>query len=440
MRLDSISQLYSIFKQYPQISTDSRNCPSDSIFFALKGENFDANVFSPFALDNGAKYAIIDNPQYETDERFILVDSVLETLQQLASFHRRQLGTPIIGITGTNGKTTTKELIAAVLKEQYNILYTQGNLNNHIGVPLTLLGLRPEHELAIVEMGANHVGEIAFLTAIASPNFGIITNVGKAHLEGFGSFENIKKTKAELYQYIARHGKLVFMNTDNTFLWEMAEYAGLTESDGKIVEYMVGASENPAVTSGQVLKSTPFLKMNCETVNGNFDVQTHLVGAYNAENMMAAIAIGVYFNISNEKIKRGLENYMPQNNRSQFIQTERNELIIDAYNANPSSMAAAINNFTQIDSSAKWLILGDMLELGADSENEHRNVVELLKKNELKNVFLVGSEFKKTNSGFIHFDNTDTLNKYLAETPLSGYTILVKGSRGIKLESVVNNL
>ena len=440
MRLDSISQLYSIFKQHPLVSTDSRNCPAGCIFFALKGENFDANAYAASALKNGAVYAVIDNAEYETDEHFILVDNVLETLQQLAAFHRRQLGTPIIGITGTNGKTTTKELIASVLKEQYNILYTQGNLNNHIGVPLTLLGLRPEHELAVVEMGANHPGEIAFLAEIARPNFGIVTNVGKAHLEGFGSFENIMKTKGELYQYIARNGKLVFMNTENTFLWEMAQDAGLLENRQKIMEYMVGVSPNSAIISGQVLESAPFLKMKCQTFKGEFEVQTQLIGAYNAENLMAAVTIATYFNIPNEKIKQGLENYKPQNNRSQLIETERNKLIIDAYNANPSSMAVAISNFAQINSPVKWLILGDMLELGAESENEHQQIVNLLKKSELKNVFLVGNEFKKADSGFMHFDNTDMLNEYLTQNPLSGYTVLIKGSRGIKLENVVNSL
>ncbi|MDL2290316.1 UDP-N-acetylmuramoyl-tripeptide--D-alanyl-D-alanine ligase, partial [Paludibacteraceae bacterium OttesenSCG-928-F17] len=370
-----------------------------------------------------------------------LVDDVLETLQQLAAFHRRQLGTPVIGITGTNGKTTTKELMAAVLKEKYNILYTQGNLNNHIGVPLTLLKLNAEHELAVIEMGASHQGEIALLAEIARPNFGIVTNVGKAHLEGYGSFENIMKTKAELYQYIARNGKLVFIHSGNPFLWEMAEEAGLLEeSNKKIMEYVVGASENPAVISGQVVESTPFLKMNCRTFNGSFEVQTNIVGGYNAENLMAAVTIGTYFGIENEAIKRGLENYQPQNNRSQFVETQKNKLIVDAYNANPSSMTASISNFIEIKNPDKWLILGDMLELGSQSEEEHQAVIRLLEKNNVKNIFLVGSEFKKVNSGFLHFDNVEMLNNYLTEKPLSGYIVLIKGSRGIKLENVVNNL
>lgn len=440
MQLESISQLYSIFKQHPVVSTDSRNHQEGALFFSLKGENFNANAYALSALENGAKYAVIDEEEYELDNRFILVNNVLETLQQLATFHRRQLGTTIIGITGTNGKTTTKELIAAVLKEKYNILYTQGNLNNHIGVPLTLLKLKPEHDIAVVEMGANHPGEIAELSEIARPQYGIITNVGKAHLEGFGSFEGIMSTKAELYKFIAEKGKLVFMNTDNTYLWEMAQDAGLLEKNKRIVEYKVGIAENENIISGQIIDSTPFLKMKCD-INGDvFEVSTRLIGTYNAENVLAAATIGSFFKISCEAIKHGLESYEPQNNRSQFVETENNKLIIDAYNANPSSMALSIRNFADINAAHKLLILGDMLELGEQSKAEHTEIISLLQSYNLKEALLVGNEFKEVNTSYPQFDNVEKLIEYLEKNPVKDHTILIKGSRGIKLEKTIEKL
>jgi len=431
MKFESISLLYSIFEQHPNICIDSRNCSVDSVFFALKGGNFNANAFALSALEKGCKYAVVDESEYELDDRFILVDSVIETLQKLATFHRRQLATPIIGITGTNGKTTTKELIAAVLKEKYNLLYTQGNLNNHIGVPLTLLKLKREHELAVVEMGANHPGEIAELCAIAQPNYGIITNVGKAHLEGFGSFEGVKKTKAELYHYIAKKGKQIFINPENADLCEMAQNAGL---ENKIIKY----------TNGETVNSSPFLEMNLKFPQKNEVceqlVKSNLIGAYNAENILAAATIGHYFSVSIEQIRHGIENYIPQNNRSQFVETANNKLIVDAYNANPSSMGAAIKNFVQIAAGNKLLILGDMLELGEQSELEHQNMVDLLNENNFENVILVGKEFAKTKNVYQMFENVNELSIHFEKNNIKNHYILIKGSRGIKLEQIVVKL
>lgn len=430
-------KLYDIFLQHPQICTDSRNCPTGSIFFALKGGNFNANAFALSALEKGCAYAVVDEAEFAIDERFVLVENVLETLQQLATYHRQQLGTTIIGITGTNGKTTTKELIAAVLQEKFNILYTHGNLNNHIGVPLTLLQLKPEHELAVIEMGANHPGEIKELSEIARPNVGIITNVGKAHLEGFGSFEGVKKTKAELYQYIFAHGKSIFINKDNAHLVEMAQKSGFNDDGRRITYSLDKASENVAVR-GFVSNCSPFLEMECSLADSSsIEIKTKLIGAYNAENVLAAITIGNYFDVELDKIKRGLENYTPQNNRSQLTVTDKNKLVVDAYNANPTSLNAAILNFAQLEVEHKTLIIGDMLELGEQSAAEHSQIVKLLQQKELKNVLLVGTEFEKANQGFVVFGTVDELITYLQVHPIENHYILIKGSRGIKLEKVI---
>jgi len=430
-------QLYDIFLQHPIICTDSRVCPEGSLFFALKGDNFNANAFALSALEKGCAYAVVDEAEFAIDERFVLVDNVLEALQQLATTHRKQIGTTIIGITGTNGKTTTKELIAAVLQEKFNILYTKGNLNNHIGVPLTLLQLKPDHELAVIEMGANHPGEIRLLCEITCPDYGIITNVGKAHLEGFGSFEGVMATKAELYEYIFANGKDIFINKDNEFLVEMAMNVGFENSDRKL-EYSLDPNEDVCSIYGQVSNCSPFLHMNCTIdIFETFTVNTQLIGAYNAENVLAAVAIGHCFGVENNKIKLGLETYIPQNNRSQLTITENNKLVVDAYNANPTSLSAAILNFAQMDVSNKTLILGDMLELGEQSDFEHQNIIDLLQQNHLNNVLLVGSEFKKANHNFQCFDNVNNLIAYLQEKPINGHYILIKGSRGIKLEKVV---
>lgn len=427
MQLESVSQLYSIFLQHPVVCTDSRNCPSGSVFFALKGDRFNANAYALSALEQGCAYAVINEKQYELDDRFILVDDVLKALQRLASFHRRQLGIPVIGITGTNGKTTTKELTAAVLKQKFNVLYTQGNLNNHIGVPVTLLQLTSAHEIAIVEMGANHPGEIKTLCEIARPDFGLITNVGKGHLEGFGSFEGVVRTKAELYGYIAKQGKFVFINKENDLLTEMALQASLSD---RMIAY----------PEGKAVSASPFLKMECIINSQRVEIDTNLIGQYNAENVRAAVAVGGFFGVPGESVKKGIESYVPQNNRSQLVETGKNRLIVDAYNANPTSMTLAINNFAQIEAQNKLLILGDMLELGDQSEAEHRKILNLLSENELDNALLVGSQFSKVAKEQFTFEDVFQLIEYIKAKDYKDYTVLIKGSRGIKLEKVIENL
>ena len=427
MNLESISQLYSIFKQYPNVYYDSRKCTPNSLFFALRGER-NGNEFALSALENGARYAIIDEEKYKLDDRFILVENVLQTLQDLATFHRRQLATPMLSITGSNGKTTTKELIASVLSQKYNIHFTQGNYNNHIGVPLTLLQLKPKHEIAIVEMGANAQGEIGLLCKIARPNFGLITNVGKAHLEGFGGVEGVKKGKGEMYHYIARSGKLVFINKNNPALVEMALKAGL---ENKMLGYIHGE---------QIPTASPFLEVKIGGACGGFTVKTNLVGAYNVENVLASTTIGRYFSLTDEQIKRGLESYVPSNNRSQLTETAHNKLIVDAYNANPSSMSVAVKNFAEIEAENKLLILGDMFELGEDSEKEHQAIIDLMIENGFDRAFLVGEHFAKTKNPFQNFENTAELLQYIEKEPVKNNCILIKASRGIKLEDVIEKL
>ncbi len=433
----SISDIYKIFLQHLIISTDSRNCPAGCLFFALKGDNFNANAFALSALENGAAYAIIDEKEFAIDERFILVDDALATMQQLAHYHRQQLGTTVIGITGTNGKTTSKELIAAVLSQKFNILFTQGNLNNHIGVPLTLLKLRPEHEIAVVEMGASQKGDIKLLAEIACPDYGIITNVGKAHLEGFGSFEGVKETKSELYVNVFNQGKLIFINAGNEHLREMALKSGFT-NDERLVKYKLIAECKNDLVAGAVISCSPFLKMQCCTnSNGCFVVDTKLIGTYNAENILAAVTIGHFFGINDATIKAGLEQYTPQNNRSQLSVTKHNKLVVDAYNANPTSMRAAVVNFGIMEVDNKMLILGDMLELGEHAETEHQTIVDLLESYQLKNVILVGKLFAQTKNEFKCFENVEDLQQYIEKQVIVDNYILIKGSRGIKLEKVI---
>lgn len=433
--------LYALFQQHPIICTDSRNCPEGSLFFALRGENFNANDFAKKALDNGCAFAIVDDPEYVLDERYILVDNVLSALQQLAKQHRQQLKTTVIGITGTNGKTTTKELIAAVLSGKYNTLYTQGNLNNHIGVPLTLLKIKPEHEIAIIEMGANHPGEIKTLAEIACPDYGIITNVGKAHLEGFGSFEGVKKTKAELYDYIFGQGEAIFINSDNKHLTEMAIKAGF-DMKNRVHTYSLDSENTLCPVYGSVCAGAPFLNMKCTLRNSpDFDIHTKLIGSYNAENVLAAVAIGDFFGVAAETIKKGLENYTPQNNRSQLTVTDRNKLVVDAYNANPTSMRAALLNFGEMDVENKVVILGDMLELGDQSDEEHQNIVRLIGQFAFEKVILVGPQFKKTQHNFESYENiADLKNNTALLHGLKNCYVLIKGSRGIQLEQLLSAL
>lgn len=414
-----IEELYNRFTECNGLTTDSRHCPEGSMFLALKGETFNGNAFAAQSLAQGCRYAVVDEPQYASPEnpRIILVDNCLETLQKLANYHRRRLGTRMIGVTGTNGKTTTKELIATVLGEKFKVLYTQGNFNNHIGVPLTLLRLKPEHEMAVIEMGANHPGEIKTLVHIAEPDYGIITNVGKAHLEGFGSFEGVIRTKGELYDFLREKGNAtIFIQNENPYLNKIA--VGLT-----CVRY--GQTPGLDVT-GKVVACSPFLHFSWTAEGISHDVQTHLIGAYNLDNALAAVAIGRYFGVEDTKICHALSSYVPQNNRSQLVHTASNTLIVDAYNANPTSMMAALENFRQMEAAHKVAILGDMKELGEGSHEEHQKVVDFLKECGFERVMLVGPEFGGTVSSFEHYKDVKEVEALLAAHPLQGCCILVR--------------
>lgn len=423
----SIPELYQLFIHNQKISTDSRKCPAGSLFFALKGDKFDGNRYAEKALSEGAAYAIIDNPDYLLGDRTILVGDVLKTLQQLAQYHRKMLSIPVIGITGTNGKTTTKELLAAVLSSKFDLLYTEGNLNNQIGVPLTLLRLNHDHELAIIEMGASHPGDIAELAAIAMPNYGIITNVGHAHLEGFGSFDAIVKTKGELYDFIRKTKGTIFIKKEDKILQSIA--LGL--------EQITYGEDETAFASGHVVENNPFLVLDWKQQGKIHTVGTHLIGSYNLDNLLAAIAVGRYFRIPAERISRAIAAYVPANNRSQLVTTENNTLIVDAYNANPSSMKAALDNFSALKRFPKALILGDMFELGETSVSEHEAIIAQIEKGKYDKVFLCGEQFTETGKAYKTFLTTADLIEHLKTNPLKGYHILIKGSRGMALEKAL---
>ncbi len=424
-----IKTLYQLYKTHPVITTDSRNCPEGSIFFALKGASFNGNEFASQALEKGCAYAVIDEDKYKTtDERLILVDDCLQTFKDLAREHRRQFQIPIIGITGTNGKTTTKELIRAVLSENYQVMATQGNFNNDVGVPKTLFRLNSECDIAVVEMGASHPGDIKTLVETTEPTCGLITNVGRAHLEGFGSFEGVCKTKGELYDYFKAHECPVFINRDNEHLMKMAN--GLSD-----VYYYGQSDSKDILIHGEVVSCNPFLTFRWREQDDDAGYQsewmvvhTHLIGAYNLDNMLAAIIIGYVNNISFENINHALENYIPTNNRSQLIQTAHNNLIVDAYNANPSSMKAAIDNFRILEANKKMAILGMMGELGSVSAEEHRKVIAMLEEAHFDEVWLVGSEFQKLTCAFRTFANVEEIKKLLTQQKPEGMTILIKGS------------
>ena len=405
------------------VSTDTRNLPAGCVFFALHGEHFDGNKFAKQALESGASLAVIDNPEYALPEGMLLVPNTLLALQDLARAWRRELGLPIIGITGTNGKTTTKELLATVLSTKYNLHYTQGNLNNQIGVPLTLLQVARAHEMAIVEMGASHPGDIKELVDIAEPNYGLITNVGRAHLEGFGSFEGVQRTKQELYDYLVAHNGTIFRNADNPFLATMEKHATqLYTTLHHATQLLHNATQLPHNTTQ--LYTT-----------GTMPSGTHLVGEYNAENVSAAICVGEHFGISREQALEAIRQYVPTNNRSQKMQTANNHLIVDAYNANPTSMQAAINAFK-----GDTYILGAMRELGEYSHLEHQNIVNMLAERKADTVFLVGEEYLQTTSPYPVFENVVQLHKHFEEQPLKGKNILLKGSRSTQMEKLLDIL
>lgn len=424
-----IPSLHQLFLQHPEVSTDSRNIPGNGIFFALKGANFDGNQFAREALEKGVSFAVVDNPEVALDARFILVDDTLKTLQELAAFHRAYCKTPILALTGSNGKTTTKELFAAVLQKRFNTLATRGNLNNQIGVPLTLLKLQPEMEMAVIEMGANHQGEIGFLCNLAQPDFGYITNFGKAHLEGFGGVEGVIKGKSEMFNFLITASKTIFWNADDPI------------QQAKLEQYTntYGFSQQPGKTDQtiQFLDADPYVRLQI----GEVQINTQLIGAYNFTNCAAAVLVGMYFGIAAEDIRMALEAYVPNNNRSQLIQRGSRQIILDAYNANPSSMTAALQHFQKLEATPKVAILGDMFELGEEAAQEHLAVGRLAQSLGLSRLYLVGKNFLQTNLMEANYPDLDSLKEELTINPLpEGATILIKGSRGMALERVLDVL
>ena len=435
----NIKELYALYQQHPCVTTDSRNCPAGSIFLALKGASFNGNKFAAQALEKGCSYAVVDEPQWAVagDARYIVVDDALTTYKELARAHRRQFDIPVIGITGTNGKTTTKELVSAVLAKKYRVLHTEANYNNDVGVPKTLLRLTKEHEIAVVEMGASHPGDIERLVKYVEPTCGMITNVGRAHLEGFGSFEGVKRTKGELYDFLRASDALLFLNEDDNNLMEMAK----ERQFDRIVTY---GTEPTADVRGSLLACDPFLSFsfqaNAALTPQPLEVHSQLIGAYNMSNMLAAVAIGLHFGVTAQDAADALREYKPSNNRSQLTVTEHNRLIVDAYNANPSSMAAAIENFRLMQAEHKMAILGDMRELGEASAVEHQHVVDLLERDGFKDVWLVGPEFSATKTNYRKFHDVEEVRKAIAKEQPTDRTILIKGSNGDHLFELPESL
>ncbi|SCY93469.1 UDP-N-acetylmuramoyl-tripeptide--D-alanyl-D-alanine ligase [Flavobacterium caeni] len=422
--------LHNLFLQCSGVSTDTRKIAPHCLFVALKGERFDANTFAQEALEKGASYVIIDNPQYHIDDRTVLVPDSLVALQELAQFHRDYLGLPIVALTGSNGKTTTKELINVVLSQKFKTKATIGNLNNHIGVPLTLLSFDETTEIGIVEMGANHQKEIEFLCGIAKPDYGYITNFGKAHLEGFGGVQGVIKGKSEMYDYLASNDKTAFVNLDDTIQ---------VEKTLAMNKYTFGVGKSAAHVNITSVKANPFV----EVLVDGLQIQSHLIGLYNANNINAAIAIGRYFNIDDAAIQAAIESYIPENNRSQLLTKGTNEIILDAYNANPSSMAVAIENFVQLDKPNKIMILGDMFELGTESLAEHQSIVDLLAQKATGKIYLVGKDFhasKVAKEGFSFFEDFEQLAQAVKNHTPKDALILIKGSRGMALERLLEEL
>lgn len=460
-RVMDIESLYELFLRHPEVTTDSRRCPQGSMFFALRGESFDGNLFAAKALESGSAIAVVDNPEVvpSGDNRYILVADVLKALQALATRHRQSFKGPVLQVTGTNGKTTTKELLAAVLSECYKVLYTQGNLNNHIGVPLTLLRLRPTDEVAIIETGANHPGEIALLTKIVQPDYGLITNVGRAHLEGFGSFEGVKRTKGELYDYIQQKASAhVFINSSNSDLMSMLSERKMS-SERCIAYGHEGDGLGQVICRGAVAACEPMLKVCWQGTTGQMHkVQTQLIGDYNVDNVLAAVAVGLHFGVAEEAIDHALEHYHPSLGRSEYRKTAANELIIDAYNANLTSMMAALKNFKKIEGDKKMVILGDMRELGAVSEEAHKVVAEEVIAGEAGNggqnavhsthgnrrAWFVGENFEKALKGTTAsrdieircFKDVEAVKEAIEQEQPAGWLILIKGSNSTKLHQL----
>lgn len=426
----TIEEIYQHFKVCTSACTDTRKIEKDSLFFALKGDHFNGNAFASQALEAGAKYCVVDEAKYATDDRCFLVENVQETLQELATYHRYQLKAPIIALTGSNGKTTTKELINAVLSQKYKTSATHGNLNNHIGVPLTLLAMNEGTEIGIVEMGANHPKEIALLCEIAHPDYGLITNFGKAHLEGFGSIEGVIKAKSELYDYLKAHQKTIFVNENDPIqIQQTAHY-------DNIYKFGLSSSTNAKL---EIINTQPYVTLSYN----NSEIKSQLTGTYNFNNIAVAIAIGSYFNIGTAAIINAIENYTPTNNRSQILKKDSNTIIMDAYNANPTSMMAALENFKQLHEEEKAIFLGDMFELGQTAENEHQFIVDYLEKNDLGKTYLIGKNFYKTtvkNENIQKFESFEDLKSNLKNRPIKNSFILIKGSRGMALERILEVL
>jgi UDP-N-acetylmuramoyl-tripeptide--D-alanyl-D-alanine ligase len=422
----TIPELYKIYQQYPSVVTDTRSLKNGDLYFALKGPNFNGNNFAQQALDAGAAYAIVDEPPASPNERIIIVEDVLSALQHLAKYHREQFNIPFIAITGSNGKTTTKELVSTVLATRYKTYTTQGNLNNHIGVPLTLLRIRPDAEMAVIEMGANHQKEIESYCQYTLPTHGIITNAGKAHLEGFGGIEGVRKGKGELFNWLRAHNGTAFVMWDYDYLQEMSK--GISN----IIKYGTANTE----VNGTVAQSEPFLSVNINS-GEPFNIQSQLVGAYNLPNILVAVAVGQYFNVSNENIRSAIENYSPSNSRSQLMTIGSNSYILDAYNANPSSMRAAIENFASLKGKDKVLMLGGMMELGPESINEHQQIIDLINKYNWKAVVLVGGDFKKLQHPFISLENSAAAKEWLSQQNFQNTSFLIKGSRSMQMEKVL---
>ncbi|MCA6079000.1 UDP-N-acetylmuramoyl-tripeptide--D-alanyl-D-alanine ligase [Fulvivirga sedimenti] len=425
-----IEKLYTNYLQYRGVSTDTRKISEGDIFFALKGPNFNANAFAEDALNKGASLAVIDDEAYAQDERYVVVEDTLSTLQQLATHHRKQLTIPVIGLTGSNGKTTTKELIDAVLSKKYRTLATRGNLNNHIGVPLTILSIKPEHEIAIIEMGANHQGEIARLCEIALPDHGLITNIGKAHIEGFGGFEGVIKGKSELYQHLINYDGVVWINSNNPILSNMA----------KRFKTPLFYPNPGDFYHCEFIEANPHIVLKAESGN---TVHTQLIGSYNFENMAVALCIGKYFNVPARDAESAIASYNPVNNRSQVISKEDFTIIMDAYNANPSSMKSALENLLSMKGKKKAVILGDMKELGVTSEEEHRNIGKWLKTSGIDTIYLYGNDmaYAAEECGAAkHFNEKSALKLALHDEDFTDYLILLKGSRSMGLEEVLEDL
>lgn len=424
----TIPELYLIYQQYPSVQTDTRKLKNGDLFFALKGPNFNGNQFALKALEAGAVYAIVDEDEYATDERIFLVDNVLQTLQQLAKYHREQFNIPFIAVTGSNGKTTTKELIHAVLSSHFITYTTQGNLNNHIGIPLTILQVKKDAQIAVIEMGANHQKEIQGYCVYTQPTHGIITNCGKAHLEGFGGIEGVRKGKGELYDFIREHHGTIFAFEDFDYLHDMS----------KGIENIVWYGTRKGAVIGDVKVSEPFLKVSF-TKGVSFDaLQTQLVGAYNLPNILCAVAAGKYFHVPDEKIKTAIESYSPSNSRSQLIKKGSNTIILDAYNANPTSMKAAIENFANIKAENKILMLGGMMELGDESIAEHQSIINLIEQYHWNDVVLVGGDFSKVKHPYHFFTNSYKAKEWLQQQQLENTHLLVKGSRSMQMEKVLD--